>query len=162
MCDEQNGQPPLALRPHHREDALGEVRRQGGRDLVEQEQLRLPRERARQVDHAEHRQRHVAGELREVDVELHAVQRPPHALDGSARQAQVLRHRQVGKERRVLEHRREADPSSGRRRRDPDLPPRDNDGARVGPDDAREHLDERALAGPVRPEQRVDLARSDR
>ena len=72
--DEEDRAAPFALRAHDREDALGEVGRQRGGDLVEQQQLRLARERAREVDHALHRQRHVAGQLREVDVEVHLAQ----------------------------------------------------------------------------------------
>src|SRR4029079_1345126 len=64
-------------------------------------------------------------------------------------------------ERRVLEHRREADPRRAGRRPDADGLAADEDLARVPPDDAGEELHERALAGAVRAEERVQLARLD-
>ena len=73
--------PRLAPLAHHREDALGEVGRQRGGDLVEQQQLRIARERAREVDHPQQRQRQVAGQLGEVDVEVHRAQLSPHGVD---------------------------------------------------------------------------------
>ena len=78
---------------HHREHALGEVGGKRGRDLVEQQQLRVARERAREVDHPQHRQRHVADELPEVDVEVHRVQLAPHRARVGARSGAGWRRR---------------------------------------------------------------------
>ena len=65
--DEQGRAPALLLSLHHREDPLGEIRRQRGGDLVEDQELRIARERAREVEHPLHRQRHVQHLLGEVD-----------------------------------------------------------------------------------------------
>ena len=72
-------------------------------DLVEDQQLRVAGERARQVDHAQQRQRHVDRLLAEVDLQVELAQLPPHLGDGVPCQAHVLRDRQVGHERRILE-----------------------------------------------------------
>ncbi len=87
--------------PHDREHALGEIRRQRGGDLVEQQQLRVARERAREVDHAQQRQRHVARRAREKSTSRSSARSSPRtALGDRAGQAHVLRDRQVGHERR--------------------------------------------------------------
>ena len=155
---------PAVLTPvaHHGEHPLGEIGRQRRGDLVEQEQLRIAREGARQIEHAEHRQRHVSRLLRQVDVELHRPHPFADGIDRGMRQAEVLGHGQVRHERRVLEHGREADARRGRRGGDLHLRSADADRPAVLPDDTGQDLDERALAGPVRPQQGVHLARLDR
>ena len=115
----KSAERPLSFwRAHHVEDALGEVGGQRRRDLVEDQKLRVARERAREVDHAQQRQRHVVRLLVEVDVEVELAQVPADRADGRSGQAQVLRDGQVGHERRILEDRREPDPRRLRRRRD--------------------------------------------
>ena len=57
MSDEQDGAAALAPLAHDREHLLGEVRRQRGRDLVEQQQLRVVRQGAREIEHAQRGQR---------------------------------------------------------------------------------------------------------
>ena len=103
---------------HHVEDALGEVGRQRRRDLVEDQQLRVARERPREVEHPQQRQRQVERLLGEVDVEVEVVQVPPDRVDRRAGEAEVLLDRQVGDERRILEDGREPDPRRLRGRGD--------------------------------------------
>ena len=70
--DEQHGAVALLPPAHHGEHPLGQVGRQGGGDLVEQQQLRVERQGAGEVEHAQERQRHVAHLLAEVEpVEVH-------------------------------------------------------------------------------------------
>ena len=115
----KSAERPLSFwRAHHVEDALGEVGGERGRDLVQDQELRVARERAREVEHPQQRQRHVDRLLVEVDVEVELAQLPPHRADGRSGQAQVLRDRQVGHERRILEDGREPDPCGLRRRGD--------------------------------------------
>ncbi len=155
--DEERRAAALLLAPHHVEDALGEVGRERGGDLVQDQQLRVARERAREVEHPQQRQRQVGGLLAEVDLEVELAQVTPHLGDGRPGQAQVLRDGQVGHERRILEDGREADPRRLCRRGDAALLAVDADRATVRPDHAGEHLHERALAGAVRTEQGVHL-----
>ena len=107
--DEQGRAPALLLSLHHREDPLGEIRRQRGRDLVEDQELRIARERAREVEHPLHRQRHVQHLLAEVDLEIEVAQVPSHRLDGRAGEPKVLRDGQVGHERGILKDGRQSD-----------------------------------------------------
>ena len=100
-------------------------------------------------------------ELAEVDVELHRVELAPDGVRVGAGQAQVRRDGEVGHERGILEHRREPDPRRLRRRAHAHRLPVDLDRAAVGLDHAGQDLDERALPGAVRAEQRVHLARLD-
>ena len=70
--DEQHRAVALLPPAHHGEHPLGQVGRQGGGDLVEEQQLRVERQRAGEVEHAQERQRHVAHLLAEVEaVEVH-------------------------------------------------------------------------------------------
>ena len=107
-------------------------------DLVEQQQLRVPGERPREVDHAQHAAaaRRSASSLKSTSRSI-ARSRSRTAPWSVPRQPQVLRDRQVGHERRVLEHRREAEPGGLRRRARPHLAAADRDRARVGPDRPR-------------------------
>ena len=159
--DEERRAAALLLAPHHVEDALGEVGGKRGGDLVQDQELRVARERAREVEHPQQRQRHVDRLLVEVDLEVQLAQMPAHRGDGRPGQAQVLRDGQVGHERGILEDGREPDPRRLRRRGDAARLAVDEDRAAVRPDHAGEHLHERALAGAVRSEEGVHLARLD-
>ena len=77
--------------------------------------MRLARERTREIDHPQQRQRQVESVLREVDVQVELAQVPTHLADRRAGETKVLRDRQVGDERRILEDGREADPRRLRR-----------------------------------------------
>ena len=161
MRDEENRAAAFPLRLHDREDALGQIRGQRGRDLVEDQQPRVACERAREVEHAQHRQGHVEYMLAEVDVEVELVQAPPHRADRRAGEPHVLLDAEVRHERGILEHRREPDPRRLRRRGDAHRAPSTRISPASGADHARQHLDERALAGAVRAEERVHLPRLD-
>ena len=159
--DEEHRPAALAGVAHDGEYALGQIRRQRSRDLVEQQETRLPREGAREVDHAQERQRNVARLLGKVDIQVESVKLAPHTRRVAPGQPHVLRDGQVGHERRVLEHRREPDSRRRRRRVHPRRPPVDRDRAGAGRDHARQQLDERRLACPVRAEERVYFPRLD-
>ena len=102
--------PRVAPLAHDREHLLGEVRRQRGGDLVEQQQLRVARERAREVEHPQRGQRQVAGHLargrRSSSIRVEPL---AHGAESARGQAQVLGDRQVRQQRRILEDGREAD-----------------------------------------------------
>ena len=159
--DEERGAASFLLRRHHREDALGEVGWERRRDLVEDQELRVARERAGEVEHPEQRQRQVGRLLGQVDLEVEVGEVASHLRDRGAREAEVLGDRQVGHERRVLEDGSEPDARSLGRRADPELLPVDGDRAAVRTDHAGQQLHERALAGAVRAEERVHLSRLD-
>ena len=161
--DEQHGAVALAPPAHHGEHPLGEVRREGGGDLVEEQQLRIERQGPGEVEHAQERQWHVAHLLAEVEpVEVHVGEVLAHRVDVRAGQAEVLRDRQVGRHRRVLEHRGETacegvagTVHGGRLAVDADR-------SGIGAQHPGEDLDERRLAGTVGAEQGVHLAGRDR
>ena len=161
MRDEEHASPPLAPVAHHREDPFRQVGRQRRGDLVEDEELRVLRERAREIEHPEHRQRQVVDELAEIEAELHRGEIRAHSLDRRPGQAQVMGDREVGDERGILEHRREPEAGGSSRGAGSNRLARDADRPGVGPDDSRQGLDERALARPVGAEQGVDLPGRD-
>ena len=125
-----------ALRDHH-EATLGD--REGGelaiRVDVRAEALEDTRRLAAERPPPDER----AGELRVPEAEL-----------------DVLRHRQVGDVGQLLVHEGEAPPRRVERAVEAHGLAVDDDLALVGLDDAREDLDQRALAGPVLPEQPDD------
>ena len=159
--DEQNRSTAAAPILHHGEDPLREIGRQRRRDLVEQQKLRIACHRSREIDHPQERQGHVARLFGEVDVDVHLAQPLPHRIHVHRGEANVLRDGEIWHERRILEHRRQADPCSPRRRRDANGLATQIDGAAIPLDDARQDLDERALAGAVGPEERVHLTGVD-
>ena len=118
--DEQRRTPLLAVGAHDAEDALGQVGRQRGRELVEDQQLGIARQRDGEVEHAHGGQRQQRDLLGEVGRDAELIEPAPHGVDRCARQAQVLGDRQIGHQRGVLEDRRDADAPRRRRRGDPD------------------------------------------
>ena len=60
--------PVLALAADDVEHPFGEVGGQRGGHLVEQQHVRLDRQRAREVEHAQHRERQVAGGLADIEI----------------------------------------------------------------------------------------------
>ena len=94
--DEESRPASLLLSLHHREDALRKIGRQGGRDLVQDQELRVARKRPREVEHPEHGQRQVERLLGEVDVEIEVVQVTPDRVDRRAGEPEVLLDGQVG------------------------------------------------------------------
>ena len=161
MRDEENAAPALAPVAHHGEHALREVGRQRRRDLVEDQELRVLGESSGEIEHPEHRERKVVDELPEIELQPHRREVRADRFDRRACQAQVPGDREIGHERRVLEHRREPEPRRLPRRARTNRLSRDGDGAGVGPNHAGERLDEGALPRAVGAEQRVHLPRRD-
>ena len=82
-----------------------------------------------------------------------------HAVDEPV-EIEVLVDRQAVVERRLLEHHAEAAPR--RQRLGDDVDAADPRGAAVGLEDGAEDVEQRRLAGAVRPEQREQLVAADR
>ena len=161
--DEQHRAVALLPPLHHGEDARGQVRRQGGGDLVEHEQFGIERQCPGEVEHAQERQRQVSHLLVEIEpVEVHRGQLGPHRTDVGAGQPEVLGDGEVGCEGRVLEDGRQPGRLGIARPAQLGRPAVDGDGAGVGVQDAGEDLDHRRLAGTVGAEQGVRLARAAR
>ncbi len=85
------------------EDSFGEVCRQRGGHLVEQQDVRFDRERARQVDDPQRGEGQVTGEVCEVEIRDPELGQPmAEWLDRASRQPQVRGDVEVGDERRFL------------------------------------------------------------
>ena len=157
--DDRGAPPPPA--PHHRIDPLGQVRRQRRSDLVEQQHRGLRGERPGQIDQAQRRIGQVAHERAEIDPRDAELLQPfPHLLEGDAGEAHVLADSQVRHERGVLVN--GDDPRGARlsRRAERSGDPLHRNLPAVRPEHTGDDLHQRALAGPVRPHQPVDLARA--
>ena len=156
--------PGLALAAHHVEHALGEVGRQRGGHLVEQQHVGLDRQRARQVEHAQHGERNVArGRRAGRDRERRA--RAPSR--GTARPACAVRRRldgdvEIGDQRRLLVDRDQAGAARVGGRAHVAGLAADQDAPGIRPDRAGQDLDQRRLAGAVGAHQRMHLARQHR
>ena len=95
--DEQHGAVALAPPAHHGEHPLGQVRWQGGGDLVEEQQLGVERQGSGEVEHAQERQRDVADLLAEVEaIEVHLGEVLAHRVDVGAGEPEVLGDGEVG------------------------------------------------------------------
>ena len=101
--DEDDGVAPLAPAPHHRIDALREVRGKGRRDLVEEQDCRLRGERAGEVDQPQQRVGKVADELPKIEARDAELAEPfADRLVRGAGQPHVLADGQVRHQGRVL------------------------------------------------------------
>jgi hypothetical protein len=161
--DEQH-RPVALLHPlGDREDPLGQVGGQGGRDLVQQQQLGVEGQGPGQVEHAQEGQGDVADLLVEVEaVQVHLGQLAPDQGRVGPGEAEVLLDGEVGDQGRVLVDRGQAPgPRLGRAVQDHRLAV-DGHRAAVVAEHAGEDLDQGRLASPVGPEQGVDLARGHR
>ena len=65
--DEDDGVPHLAPAPHHRVDALGQVRGKRSGDLVEEQDRRVGGERAAEIDQPQQRIGKIADQLPEIE-----------------------------------------------------------------------------------------------
>jgi hypothetical protein len=150
------------------------VRVEPGRGLVEAEQARPHRDRARHADELalalRQLARHRLGERPELEQverlvrrgavpggaadELRGQRQPGRALGGDH---QVLTHRQVVEQLCALPRPREPAARACVRRHPGEIPPVELGPARV-PDEARDRVDERRLAGAVRPDQPDELS----
>ena len=139
---------------------LGEVGRQRRRHLVEQQDVGLDGERAREIEDAQHGERHVAGESRGGRGRARRARAPSrrNGATGVRGQAEVGGDVEVGDQRRLLVDRHQPGaPGLGRRVHVARLAA-DQDAAGVRADRAGQDLDQRRLAGAVRAHQRVHLA----
>ena len=92
--DEDDGAAGLALAPHDVEHPLGEVGGQCRGHLVEQQHVGLDRQRARQVEHAQHGQRNVARGVAHIEIGNAELAHPvAERLDRRPRQAKVGQRR---------------------------------------------------------------------
>ena len=152
--------PPAPAPPGSRSH---EVRRQGRRHLVQQQHIRLDRQRPRKIEDAQRGQRQVPRS------------RPPAAgpgrpssstqsrtaSTGVLAQPQVVAHRQVGDQRRLLIDRDQPrPPRRGGRGRLPSPPPACGHGPLSGLQRPGQDLHERRFARAVRAHQRHNLAPS--
>ena len=110
MRDEENAAPALAPVAHHGEHPLRKIGRQCRRDLVEDQELRVLGEGSGEIEHPERRERKVVDELSEIELQPHRREVRADRVDRRTCQAQVPGDREIGHERRVLEHRREPEP----------------------------------------------------
>ncbi len=149
----------LAHDPQHVGHQIGGQRR---RHLVQQQHMGLGRQCARQVEDPQRRQRQGGGTGIQPQVVRAQFGRPvPERVDRRAAKPQVVRDVEVGDQRRLLIYRDQPRPAGLRGRGDGGLRPCDPNLARVGPQRARQDLDEGGLARAVGAHQRHDLARGD-
>ncbi len=105
MGDEQNRSITVPQLPHDIEYVFRLIRRQGGGDLIEHQQLGVTGQRPGQVEQAEHRQRHVAHQQSEIDLaEIHTLQPRAHVLFAQLRDPQVLLEGEIRDQGRILEY----------------------------------------------------------
>ena len=103
MRDEDDGASGLALAAHDVEHPLGEVGRQRGGHLVEQQHVGLDRQRARQVEHAQHGERDVARGLAEIEIGDAELADPvEERRDRRAGETKVGGDVEIGDQRRLL------------------------------------------------------------
>ena len=148
-----------------REELCRFLRRQHGGGLVHDEKARALHEAARDLDplslaHGEivHRPLRLQGEAVVPCGATNALGEPPR-LGSLEAEGDVLGHGQRLEEREMLEHHADAEAPGHGGARDLDGLALPEKRALVGADDAVDDLDERALAGTVLAEQRVDLSR---
>ena len=102
--DEQHRAALLAPPVHDAEHLLGLVGREGGGDLVQHQQLRIVSEGTCEIEEALERERDLLHEEIEVQVHSHVVERVAHPSRVDAGHPQIVVHREIGDESRVLEH----------------------------------------------------------
>ena len=145
----------------HVEDAGGQVGWQRGGHLVEEQDVWFDGQRPRQVDHPQCRQRQVASVGAQVEVVDPQVRQPgAECFDRGLGQREVLRNGQVRDDRRLLIDRHHAGASRLCRRGDVAFLAPQSNRAAIGPDGARQDLDQRALAGSICAHEGVNFAGS--
>ena len=166
---QEDRDPVLAREPRHlRPERVAALRVEAGRRLVEKEDARLVDQRQREVETALHPARvglHFAvGGLREPDaLEQRFASLPALRLGHAVQrrlQAQVLAAGEQRVERGLLQRR--ADRGAHLRSFAHHVEARDARGAGRRREQGREHVHGRRLAGAVRAEEAVDLARGHR
>src|SRR5690606_3401057 len=154
-----------------------------GRGLVEQQQARAGRERARDLEPAllavgqrvgARLREALEAELREQLARARRVlllAAPPagpaqdvgdaRALPAAERRLHVVEHAEPGEQADVLEGARDAEPADAVRALAADLAAREDDAPRARRVDAGDDVERRCLAGAVRADQRHQLVRAD-
>ena len=159
MRNEDHRIAAFAPAPHDREDVVRQVCRESGGDLVEHQHDRIGRQRAGEIDEAQNRIGNVPHQLAKLEVcYSEIVEMAPHLCEGDIGQSHVLADREIGNERRILVDRNDARSpgfGGGAKRSRGAV---DRYGSAIRLEDARENLDERALARAVGAHQRMDLA----
>ncbi len=159
MLDQQNGEAALAVEIlQNRYDAVGLGRPQPRHHLVEQQQLRIGGERARHLQPLAVGQGQRRGGNAALVVEIEAAQ---HFMRAAARVGNVVPAHQRADDDVVLDAERrkrphdlegtpDAAPADAIRRQAFDALASEGDGAAVGREYARDHVEQSGLAGAVR------------
>src|SRR5881628_3518814 len=153
-------------------DRLHDLRRGQPRvDLVEEQQPRAGRERARQLEASElhdrealRRRQRLAGEPDDIEGRACLVRRSLDAGDTAAEErgdGDVVETGEAAEGLRDLERAADAEPRDAVRRQPGEVTAVEANGPRVGRADARDRVDQGALAGAVGPDEPDDLARRD-
>ena len=160
----------LAQLPHDREEPVDLSRREGRRRLVHHQHLGVDRQRLRDLDQLLIGDGERADRCFDVDLDAETLQQrldftvhlrpidPAEPVLRLAAHEDVFRDIEIGEERRVLVDDGDAVLARVERAMKHDLAPVHEDRAGVGPVHAGQHFHERALAGAVLADQRVDLA----
>ena len=145
---------------HDREDPLGKVGGKRRRDLVEHQDLRVRGQRPRKVDEPQGCELDPARDRRKVDIlDPEPGHLFPHRAERDAGEAHVLGDGKVRHNGWILIHGHDAGLARFGRRPEVNLSTGERDVSLVRGKDARDDLDERALARSVRAHKRVDFAR---
>ncbi len=153
--------PRAAKIAHHLEHPLGKVRRQRRGDLVQHQNVWVRRQRSREIDQPQQREIDLARHGRErnaLDAEI--AHRGLHLLGRDAREAHVLRDREIGNDRGILIDRDDAGSARFRGRSKGHGLAREGHLARIRREHAGDDLDQRALARAVRAHERMRFARA--
>ena len=106
MGDQDRGSTLILPVGQEREDPLGLVGRQGGRDLVEEQDLGIPGDRPGQVDHPQGLERYLPHERAAIETgELQSFEPLAELPLVEPAQAEVLVDAEVRRQRRILEDR---------------------------------------------------------
>ena len=168
--DEDRRHPLLAEPPDDREQRLDPVVGERARGLVEDDDARVDRERAGDLDELLLVRPKAPNGCRRVEVEAQpgkcSAGAPPRcppvdqasALDEAMTQEDVLRNRELGRKRRLLGHRGDAAAQRLVRAADVELPAAQDDLGGVGPNLPGENLEQGRLPRSVLADERMHLA----
>ena len=171
--DVEEREPLVAQALEHHEHFADVRSGQRRRRLVEDENSGCARQRLGDLDHLPPRKGQILDEGHRVNVGRAgarerflceaALGAPVDEPEPDRRTADgdVVGDRQVGNERQLLEDADDAGAVRGGGGVEGDVRPVKHDAAGVGPDDARQDLDQRRLAGAVLPQDGVDASRHD-
>ena len=174
MRDEHDAAPGLAQPAQQREQPLDLGRRQRRGRLVQDDDARAGEQHARELDQLLQAERQRAHPRARIDVDAEALQmlgraaahRPPvdqaEPVDRLHAEMDVLRHRQLAHDGKLLMHHADAGRARIARRAKADRPAVEAHLALILGVHAGDDLHQRGLAGAVLADQPVDLARRQR